>query len=140
MFPLPLQHTSARVLEFDHFREVLAQKRPKITLSLDHLLDAGDHAVLSEGGEITVPSPDADSSLAFAQEEIEEVLRRALKGRDNERAILIFKLRFFQEMSHAEIIETLGIDLTPVGISSIINRIVKRIRPILASKYGIRQK
>lgn len=122
----------------DHFREVLAQKRPRITVSLDQLLEDGDFALAGEGGEMMSPSPDAQTGAAFAQEEIEEILRRVVKGRNGARDALIFKLRFFHEMSLTEIIEATGSELSPVGVSSIINRTAARLRPILARKYGIR--
>jgi RNA polymerase sigma factor (sigma-70 family) len=121
----------------DHFREVIALKRPKVTLSLDQLMDVGDHALASEGVKTVVSSPDAETAPTFTQEEIEALLNQEVKGRNRERAILIFKMRFFQEMSHTEIIKTLGSELTPVAISSIINRTLKRIRPILARRYRI---
>jgi RNA polymerase sigma factor (sigma-70 family) len=124
----------------DHFRVVLAQKRPRVTFSLDQLLDEGDHALASEGVEITAPSPDMQRDIRVTQDEIEEVLHRAIKGRNNARDILIFKLRFFEEMGPSEIAKSVGGELTALAISSILSRVVNRIRPILARKYGIRSK
>jgi RNA polymerase sigma factor (sigma-70 family) len=123
----------------DHFREMLAQKRPRITVSLDQLLEDGDFALANEGGSMMSPPPDVQTGLSFALEEIEEVLRKVVRGRNGARDTLIFKLRFFHEMSLAEIIRATGSELSPVGVSSIINRTAARVRPILARKYGIRQ-
>jgi RNA polymerase sigma factor (sigma-70 family) len=124
----------------DHFRVVLAQKRPRVTFSLDQLLDEGDHALASEGVEITAPSLDMQRDIRVTQDEIEEVLHRAIKGRNSARDLLIFKLRFFEEMGPSEIAKSLGGELTALAVSSILSRVVNRIRPILARKYGIRLK
>jgi RNA polymerase sigma factor (sigma-70 family) len=122
----------------DHFREALAQKRPKITVSLDQLLEEGDFALAGEGGEMISPAPDVQTGFSLAQQEIEDTLRRVVRGRNSDRDILIFKLRFFHELSLNEIVEATGSQLSAVGVSSIINRTAARLRPVLARKYGIR--
>src|ERR1051325_9334942 len=123
----------------DHFRLLHAGSRPRITLSLDQLLEEGDHALGREGIE-TVASPNpSDRSVTVAQDEIEELLRRVIKGRNRDRDILIFKLRFFEDLTPTEI-ATLVPDLPSRQISSIIRRVLIRIRPLLARKYHIRLK
>jgi RNA polymerase sigma factor (sigma-70 family) len=124
----------------DHFRVVTALKRPRVTFSLDQLSAEGDHALADEGFDVTVPSPDAYRDIIVTQNEIEEVLRRLMKGRNGARDILIFKLRFFEGMGPSEIAKTFGGELTTLAISSIINRTVLRLRPVLARKYGMREK
>ena len=111
----------------DHFREVTAQKRPKVTVSLDQLLSRGDASF-----------PAADTNITFAEDEIEQVLLKVVKGRNRERDILIFKLRFYEELTLNEIAETQGLKLSPVSIGSILNRIVLKMKPILARSRGIK--
>ena len=123
----------------DHFRVVLAGGRPRFTFSLDQLLEEGDHALVREGIEASVSPGHSDRSFTVAQEEIEELLRRVIKGRNRDRDILIFKLRFFEDLTPTEI-STLVHDLPPRQISSIIRRVLIRIRPLLARKYHIRLK
>jgi RNA polymerase sigma factor (sigma-70 family) len=124
----------------DHFRVVLAQKRPRVTLSFDQLMEEGDHAIANEGVEIAAPSPELQRDIRVTQNEIEEVLNRVIKGRNSARDILIFKLRFFDGMGPSEIASSLGGELTALAISSTLSRVVTRIRPILARKYGLRLK
>lgn len=123
----------------DHFRNVLAGARPRLTFSLDRLLEAGDHAVAKQGIEATMPSVELERDITVTQEEIEELLHRAFKGRNSERDILIFKLRYFQELSPNEISELFP-NLPSRQVSSILQRMLIRIRPMLARKYGLRQK
>jgi RNA polymerase sigma factor (sigma-70 family) len=122
----------------DHFREVMAQKRPRITVSLDQLLMRGDRALSDERAIGVENKFSAESDIAFAEEEIEQALKKVVKGRNRERDILIFKLRFYEEMTLSEIAKTLGLDLSPVSVGSILNRIVLKIKPILARPRGIR--
>lgn len=124
----------------DHFRLILALKRPRVTFSLDQLTEEGDHALVDEGLDVAAPSPDAQRDVVTAQDEIEEVLQRLLKGRNGARDILIFKLRFFEGLGPAEIVKALGGELTARAVSSILTRTVIRLRPVLARKYGIRLK
>ena len=111
-----------------------------MTFSLDQLSEEGDYALVEEGFEISVPSPDMQRYITVTQSEIEEVLHRVLKGPRSARDILIFKLRFFDGIGASEIARTLGEGLTTPGVSSILTRTVLRIRPILARKYGMRLK
>src|SRR5205085_4228229 len=64
----------------DHFRLMLALKRPRVTFSLDQLTQEGDHALVDEGVDVTAPSPDAQRDVVTAQNQIEEVLQRLLKS------------------------------------------------------------
>jgi RNA polymerase sigma factor (sigma-70 family) len=123
----------------DHFRGVRAGSRPRITFSLDQLSEEGDHALARERIEVAVSPSPSDRSLTVAQDEIEELLRRIIKGRNRDRDILIFKLRFFEDLTPTEI-STLVSDLPARQISSIIRRVLIRIRPLLARKYHIKLK
>jgi len=123
----------------DHFRVVLAGGRPRLTLSLDRLMEAGDHEVAKQGIEAAIPSIELERDIQVAQDEIEELLRRVIRGRNSERDILIFKLRFFQDLSPNEISELFP-NLAPRQVSSILRRMLIRIRPMLERKYGLRQR
>jgi RNA polymerase sigma factor (sigma-70 family) len=122
----------------DHFRGVRAISRSRLTFSLDQLLEEGDHALAREGVDVAVSPDQADRNVTVAQDEIEELLRRVIKGRNRDRDILIFKLRFFDELTPAEI--STVVNLPPRQISSLIRRALLRIRPLLARKYHIHLK
>src|SRR5438128_3694029 len=123
----------------DHFRFMRSGNRPRFIFSLDQLSEEGDHALVREGIEVAVSSGPTDRSVTVAQDEIEELLRRVIKGRNRDRDILIFKLRFFEDLTPMEI-SPLVRDLPPRQISSIIRRVLMRIRPLLARKYHIQLK
>jgi len=122
----------------DHFRNVRAGKRPRVVYSLDQLTAEGDQGLIREGFNSAALSPRVYRDITVTQAEIEEVLQAEFKGRNGARDILVFKLRFFDEMGPAEIVRALGGELTAGAVSSIINRAVLRIRPILEGKYGMR--
>lgn len=123
----------------DHFREAAALKRPKLTVSLERLLERGDK-VLSEGAFKELASvPPADSDAMLAEEEMDQLLKRTITGRNPDRDLLIFKLRFFHGLTLEEIAETMGLDITPVTVGSIINRIIARLKPVLMRKRKTRQ-
>lgn len=113
----------------DHFREAKAQKRPKLTFSLDELLEnAGDGGILREAisgidGALLTGSP---ASLTI--EDVEAALKRSVSRRHRDRDTLIFKLRYFEGLTLEEIKKTLALDITPIGIGSILNRINGRLR------------
>jgi DNA-directed RNA polymerase specialized sigma subunit len=52
--------------------------------------------------------------------------------RHRDRDALIFKLRYYEGLTLEEIKKTLGLDISPVGIGSILNRITHRLRAKLA--------
>src|SRR5581483_59137 len=104
----------------------------------DQLTAEGDQGLIREGFNSAALSPRVYRDITVTQAEIEEVLQAEFKGRNGARDILVFKLRFFDEMGPAEIVRALGGELTAGAVSSIINRAVLRIRPILEGKYGMR--
>lgn len=113
----------------DYFREAKAQKRPKITYSLDELIEkSGDGPVFEANGSRSMP----DSSAAFTTEEIERVLRKSVGGRHKDRDILIFKLRFYEGFTLEEIKQALKLDLSPISVGSILNRITNKMRALLS--------
>ena len=120
----------------DYFRETRAQKRPKISVSLDELLEmGGDGALMDESlGALWKPA-NADSTSSLTEEEIDLALRRAVKGKNKDRDLLIFKLKFYEGLTLDEITQSMALDISPVSVGSIINRIIKKLRVSL-SRHG----
>jgi RNA polymerase sigma factor (sigma-70 family) len=117
----------------DYFRETRAQKRPKISVSLDELLEVGgDGALLDESmGSLWKPMG-SDSGSGLSEEEIDIALRRAVKGKNRDRDLLIFKLKFYEGLTLDEITQSMALDISPVSVGSIINRIIKKLRVSLS--------
>lgn len=122
----------------DHVRVMTAKKRPRVTVSLDQLLMRGDRAFPEESVIAIESAPVTENGVTFAEDEIEQALKKVVKGKNRDRDALIFKLRFYEGLTFSEITEALGLDLSPVSVGSIINRIVGKIKPILARTHGIR--
>jgi len=113
----------------DHFRGIKAGKRPKISFSLDELMETGGDGGLLKGlssGIDGKPSGTAPSQISV--EEIDALLKKSLTHKDRDRNILIFKLRYCDELTLEEIRETLGLDMSTKGIASILSRVTARIR------------
>ena len=114
----------------DHFREARAQKRPKISISLDELLEIGGDGVLSD--ESVRWNPAASHRTTLGEDEVEQALRRAVKGKNRDRDLLIFKLRYYEGLTLEEITATLGLGISAVSVGSILNRIIKKLRVLLS--------
>jgi RNA polymerase sigma-70 factor (ECF subfamily) len=116
----------------DYFREIKAQKRPKISYSLDEMLETrGDTALSPRPG--TSDGPMVDNAYAvFAVQEIEHVLRKAVSGKNRDRDTLIFKLHYYDGLTSEEIISVMGLEITTIGVNSILNRIVRKVRTMLS--------
>ena len=116
----------------DYFREAKAKKRPKQTYSLDELLEKSGDGVLSrsltshlDGTPATNPRP------LVTRDELDHALESAVSDRHRERDILIFKLRYYEGLTLSEITTALGLDLSPVSVGSILNRITVKLKSIL---------
>ncbi|HKS40562.1 MAG TPA: DNA-directed RNA polymerase subunit alpha C-terminal domain-containing protein [Blastocatellia bacterium] len=122
----------------DQFRDVKKRKKPKATAFLDQL-SMGDPAIskVSVIGIESLAGTVAENDTAI-KDEIEQALRKVLKGRHRDRDVLIFKLRFYEGLTFSEIIKVLNLDLSTVSVSSIVNRIIHKIKPILSRTRGIR--
>ena len=120
----------------DHFREAKAQKRPKISFSLDELLEnAGEGGMLKEAVSGIDGSSTALSNLDM--EEIESALKRSVSRRHRDRDTLIFKLRYYEGLTLEEIKISLGLNISPIGIGSILNRINQKLRTKLTRQVGV---
>lgn len=112
----------------DLFRETKAQKRPKISYSLDQLLEGGEGSMLDEVIAGLDGFPISRSNSAFTAEEIEKALNKAIRDKNRDRDLLIFQLRFYQGMKLDEIARFLGPDITSAKIGAILNRMLKRLK------------
>ena len=113
----------------DYFRETKALKRPKVTYSLDELMESCGDGVLNkaitsrlDGSPATSPAP------TITKEELDRALERAVSDRHRDRDTLIFKLRHYDGLTLSEIRSTLRLDLSPVSVGSILNRIAVKLK------------
>jgi RNA polymerase sigma factor (sigma-70 family) len=120
----------------DHFREAKAQKRPKITYSLDELVEnAGDGGMLKDGAK-SIDGLTTGAASSFSLEDLESALKRSVSRRHRDRDALIFKLRYFDGLTLEEIKKTLSLEISPIGIGSILNRIIQKLRTKLIRSSG----
>lgn len=115
----------------DYFREQKAIKRPKITYSLDELLEKSGDGPMFEAKSRLDGKPMADSNSEYTSEEIERALKKAVSGRHRDRDILIFQLRFERGLTLEEIKQALNLDLSPISVGSILNRLTNKMRDFL---------
>ena len=112
----------------DHFREAKAQKRPKLSFSLDELLDnVGDGGILKDAIS-GADGPSTRAACNVTMEDLESALLRAVSRRHRDRDALIFKLRYIDGLTLDEIKKALALDISPIGIGSILNRINRKLR------------
>ncbi|MFY9554554.1 MAG: sigma-70 family RNA polymerase sigma factor [Blastocatellia bacterium] len=120
----------------DHFREAKAQKRPKLSFSLDELIEnAGEGGILREAVTTIDGKPMSASSSSLTREDVEVELKKSLSRRHRDRDALIFKLRYYEGLTLEEIRKSLGLDLSPIGIGSILNRINARLKARLTRPF-----
>lgn len=113
----------------DHFRGIKASKRPKISFSLDELLETGGDGGLLKGLSSDIDGkPSGTAAAEITIEEIDVLLKKSLTRRDRDRNILIFKLRYCDGLTLEEIRNALGLEMSTKGIASILSRVTARIR------------
>jgi len=119
----------------DHFRELNAQKRPKIAYSLDELIGSdGTSALLGDAASGLDGAPIVAPDMPYSIDEIESALQKATGWKNRDRDILIFKLHYLEGMTLEEITRTKGINLSAVGVNSIITRVTRNIRKQLTKQ------
>jgi RNA polymerase sigma factor (sigma-70 family) len=119
----------------DHFRQTKADKRPKITLSLDELRENdGEGGLFKDASCDTRGKASGTPGHSFTIEDIDALLKRALNLRNRDRNILIYKLRYFDGLTLAEIKTTLALDMSTLGIGAILSRTNKRLRELIQKK------
>lgn len=113
----------------DHFREGKAQKRPKLSFSLDELMEnAGDGGMLKDAVSSIDGLRVTGASSNVTMDDLEAALKRSVSRRHRDRDILIFKLRYYDGLTLDEIKKSLRLDISPIGIGSILNRINGKLR------------
>lgn len=116
----------------DYFREMRAQKRPKVSFSLDALLESsGDSPLLNQAVGRLDGQPMVQTDLSHLMDEVEHALKHSVSGKNRERDILIFKLRFYEGLTLEEITRVMNLDISAISVGSILNRILKKVRPKL---------
>jgi RNA polymerase sigma factor (sigma-70 family) len=124
----------------DHFREAKALKRPKISFSLDELFEnAGEGGMLKEAVSGVDGSLMTGAASNLTTEDLEGALKRSVSRRHRDRDALIFKLRYYDGLTLEEIKKALALDISPIGIGSILNRITHKLRARLASSRRRRE-
>lgn len=110
----------------DHFREAKAQKRPKLSHSLEELLDSG-------GNDLPVQRPFETVDPVELQRQIDLALKKSVTGKNRDRDITIFKLHYFEGLSSEDIIKTLGLEISAIGVNSILSRIVRKMKAYIGT-------
>jgi RNA polymerase sigma factor (sigma-70 family) len=112
----------------DYFREFGALKRPKVTFSLDELLEgSGDPHARREVRELVDPTPTSDRVL-LARDEVDRALQQAVSPRNRQRDTLIFKLHYYDELTVAEIRVALNLELSLESIGILLKRIKEKLK------------
>jgi RNA polymerase sigma factor (sigma-70 family) len=100
----------------DYFRAINAQKRPRVTLSMEELSETG------------IPVRHEELTM----EEIESALRKAVGWKHPSRDMLLFKLRYIEGLTLEEIIKVTNLNVSVVALNSTLKRIVMRMKRLLA--------
>jgi RNA polymerase sigma factor (sigma-70 family) len=111
----------------DHFREGKALKRPKLSFSLDELMEnQGDAGILKDA--VSIDGSAYGGSTSVSIEDIEAAVKSSVSRKHRDRDLLIFKLRYCEGLTLDEIKTAMSLDISPIGIGSILNRIIGKLR------------
>ena len=122
----------------DHFREMEALKRPKISHSLSQIIDSDGEIRGAANGIGFDGKVEASDNAGFTFEEIERVLMKAAGWRNRDRDILIFRLHYLDGLTLEEVAKHLNLKMTTVGVNSILSRLTTRIKKILERNSSTR--
>lgn len=115
----------------DYFRKAKAPKRPKVTFSLDELVEGrGDARARKEISKLVDPTPTSDRVLV-TRDELDHALQKAVTGRHRDRDILIFRLRYYDDLTPGEIQDTLGLELSLASVCSLLHRTGAKLKESL---------
>ena len=113
----------------DHFRGIRAYKRPRISFSLDDLLqNAGERGVPIDALCDIDGEPVRSGTQKITMGEIDSALKKAAVRKHRDRDILIYKLRYLDGLTLEEIRSVLGLEMSSFGIGSLISRLNDRLR------------
>ena len=112
----------------DHFREVRAYRRPKISYSLDDLLRNDAERGVPEVVCDISGEPTGSGKQKITMEDIDAALKKAAVRKHRDRDILIYKLRYLDELTLEEIRNVLGLEMSTYGIGSLVSRMNDRLR------------
>lgn len=125
-----LQMISINVVR-DHYREQKAKKRPKVLYSLDEMMEtSGDSPAIESIVAGIDGTPMGGSSAIVTLEEAESFLKRILRGRNRDRDLMIFQLRYREDLTLEEISQLLGSRLTAISVGSILKRTADKLKPL----------
>ena len=71
------------------------------------------------------------SDPPITRDEIDRILRKAVSGKNRDRDILIFQLRFYEGLTLEEIAKVTGNKLSAISVGSILNRTIKKMKRIM---------
>lgn len=118
----------------DHFRVAKADRRPKMSYSLDQIFESDDRGLRAHGITDIDGRVQNGSQCGFTMQDIESALWMAVSRKHRDRDVLIFKLRYCDGLTLEEIRKTLDLDLSAIGIASLLNRINGKMRTRLTRK------
>lgn len=125
-----LQMISLNVVR-DYFREQKAKKRPKVLYSFEEMMEtSGDSPALNPVVTGIDGRPVKESSAPVTLDEAEAFLERNLRGRNRDRDLLIFKLRYREDLTLEEISQLLGVRLSAISVGSILKRTADKLKPL----------
>jgi len=125
-----LQMISVNVVR-DHYREKKAKKRPKVLYSLDEMMEvSGDSPAIEAIVSGIDGAPQTGSSPPVTLDEAESFLKRNLRGRNRDRDLFIFQLRYREDLTLEEISQLLGSRLTAISVGSILKRTADKLKPL----------
>lgn len=125
-----LQMISINVVR-DHYRGKKAKKRPKIVSSIDELMETS-----SEGAAVRSIVTDIngrvvkESNAPVTIDEAEAFLKRNMKGKNRHRDLMIFQLRYREDLTLEEISQLLDSRLTAISVGSILKRTADKLKPL----------
>jgi RNA polymerase sigma factor (sigma-70 family) len=112
----------------DYFREAKALKRPKISLSLDQLVEDQKESPYLKEAVSQLDGRPTKQQGSLTAEEIDRLLNVVLTGENRDRDRLIFKLRYYEGLTLEEIRDALHLDLSTVSVGSVLNRTATKLR------------